>query len=253
MSASRNRLILGLVAGVAAIAAFWFLVLSPKQQEAADLGERIDATRAEVAGIQQKTAQLEAAKGTHDVDYASVVRLGKAVPTDDDVGSLVMQLDSAAKRSGIDFRSVQLSGGAGTTTPPPAAAGAGTAQATTAKLPPGATVGPAGFPTMPFTFEFTGQFFTLSNFFSRLERLVRVDGERIDVSGRLLTVDAFSLKAGSDGFPSVVATIGATAYLIPREESMPLAAAAPAAAGAAPAGAGPATTPVTATTTGAIR
>ena len=253
MSASRNRLILGLVAGVAALAAFWFLVLSPKQQEASALRESIDSTQAEVAKLRAETGKLQAAKSSHDVDYASVVRLGKAVPTDDDVGSLVVQLDSAAKRSGVDFRSVQLSGGAGTTTPPPAAAGAGTAQATTAKLPPGASVGPAGFPTMPFSFEFTGQFFTLSNFFSRLERLVRVDGERIDVSGRLLTVDAFSLKAGESGFPSVVATIGATAYLIPREESMPLGATPQAAAGAVPADAGPATTPVTATTTGAIR
>ena len=106
---------------------------------------------------------------------------------------------------------------------------------------------------MPFNFEFRGQFFTLSNFFSRLERLVRVDGERIDVSGRLLTVDAFTLKPGTDGFPSVTASIGATAYLIPRDESMPLGATPQAAAGVAPAGAGPATTPVTATTTGGIR
>ncbi len=125
MSASRNRMILGVVAGVAALAAFWFLVLAPKQQEASALRESIDSTQAEVAKLQAETSQLQAAKGSHDVDYASVVRLGKAVPTDDDVGSLIVQLDSAAKRSGVDFRSVQLSGGAGTTTPPPATAGAG--------------------------------------------------------------------------------------------------------------------------------
>jgi len=255
MSASRNRTIAAALAAVLAAAAFWFLVLAPKREEAASLRASIDAEQAKLAETRAQTAQLETAKRNHDVDYASVVRLGKAVPADDDVRSLVVQLDSAAKRSGVDFRTIQLSGGAGTTTPPPATAGAGTAQATTAKLPPGASVGPAGFPTMPFTFEFTGQFFTLSNFFSRVERLVTVDAERIDVAGRLLTVDSFSLKPGPSGFPSVAANIGATAYLIPGDESIPLGATPQAAAGAAPvAGSGPGATPVTATTTtGAIR
>jgi len=253
MSLSRNVL-LTLLAGLVAVAAFWFLVLAPKHGTAAELRTQIDAEQAKLAQTQASSAALRAAKDTHDVDYTSVVRLGKAVPADDDVRSLVVQLDTAAKRSGVDFRSIQLNGGSGTTATPPPVAGAPTAQATTAALPPGASVGPAGFPTMPFPFQFRGKFFTLSNFFSRLERLVTLDGERMDVSGRLLTVDGFSLKPGGDGFPTVDAEIGATAYLLPENQALPLGATPAAAAGATPVGATAATTPVTTTaSTGAVR
>ena len=252
MSLSRNVLLTALGV-VLLIAAFWFTVLAPKHEAAADLRSQIDTTEAQVAQTRATAAQLRAAKASHDVDYTSVVRLGKAVPADDDVRSLVVQLDTAAKRSGVDFRSIQLNGGTGTTATPPVTAGAATTQATTAALPPGATVGPAGFPTMPFSFEFKGKFFTLSNFFSRLERMVTLDGERMDVSGRLLTVDGFSLKAGQEGFPVVDAEIGATAYLLPEDQALPLGATPAAAAGATPAGATPATTPVTTPATGAIR
>lgn len=253
MSAANTRIVLGGLLALVAAAAFWFLVLAPKQRQASELRASIEAGRAELVQTRQQVAQLEVAKQTHDADYASVVRLGKAVPADDDVRSLVVQLDSAAKRSRVDFRAIELNGGAGTATPPPTATGAATAQATTAKLPPGSVVGPAGFLTMPFSFEFTGQFFTLSNFFSRLERLVEVGDERIDVSGRLLTVDAFTLKPGANGFPSVTASIGATAYLIPGDEALPLGTTPRAAAGAASVGSSSSPTPVTATSTGAVR
>ncbi|HEX8102973.1 MAG TPA: hypothetical protein VF533_10190 [Solirubrobacteraceae bacterium] len=253
-SAVRTRMILGGLATAVAAIAFWFLVLGPKHEKAAELGAKVEQARTKLATTRAEADRLRLAKSTHDVDYASVVRLGKAVPTDDDVRSLVVQLETAADRSGVDFHSITLSGGAGTSaaTPPTAAApGANTAAATTAALPPGATVGAAGFPTMPFDFEFRGQFFSLSNFFSRLERLVAVSEKEVRVSGRLLTVDSFTFKPGVEGFPAVYATVGATAYLLPSSEGVPLASSMAAATGATPAATTSGTTPVTATTTGA--
>lgn len=254
---TRNRVILAGLATIVAVAAFWMLVLAPKREEAAALAAKAETAQAELDATRAEITRLRAAKSTHDTDYASVVRLGKAVPTDDDVRSLVVQLDTAAKRSAVDFHTITLAGGGGTsagTAPTSATPGANTAQATTAALPPGASVGAAGFPTMPFNFEFRGQFFTLSNFFARLERLVSVSEKQVRVSGRLLTVDSFTFKPGEDGFPSVHATVGATAYLLPSSEGVPLASSMSAAAGATPVGAKPGTTtPVTATSTGAIR
>ena len=49
-------------------------------------------------------------------NYATVVRLGKAVPADDDVRSLIVQLDSAAERSNVDFAASRSAA-----RPPPAA------------------------------------------------------------------------------------------------------------------------------------
>ena len=50
-------------------------------------------------------------------------------------------------------------------------AGRRATQAAAATLPPGATVGAAGFPTMPFTFVFNGRFFDMETFLARVNRL----------------------------------------------------------------------------------
>jgi Tfp pilus assembly protein PilO len=254
VSQRRTVLLSALVALVAA-AGFYMLVLGPKRERATELSAQAATARATLAQTRQQAVELKTAKGSFGKDYTSVVELGKAVPTDDDVRSLMVQIDAAAKRSGVDFRTIQLSGGGGTTTPPAATSGAAANQATTATLPPGATVGTAGFPTMPFSFEFSGKFFTLSDFFARLDRLVRIDGKGIEVSGRLLSVDAFSLKPGAKGFPSVTATVGATAYLLPGANGAVLDAvpATPAAQTASTSAAPSGTTASTAPTTGAIR
>lgn len=260
MSAQRNTILIGAVVALVAAAGFYHFFLGPKRDRATELGAQVDAARATLVQTRQEAVSLKSAKGSFGTDYTSVVKLGKAVPTDDDVRSLMVQLDAAAKRSGVDFRTIQLDGGTGTATPAAATAGAAANQATTATLPPGASVGTAGFPTMPFSFEFAGQFFTLSDFFARLDRLVRVNDKTVKVSGRLLTVDAFTLKPGAGGFPAVTASIGATAYLLPGANGAALDAVPATPAGstasstAAPAGSTAATPSATSSTsTGAIR
>lgn len=94
------------------------------------------------------------------------------------------------------------------TTPAPAT------QAATSTLPPGAAVGSAGFPTMPFSFVFNGTFFDMERFLRDVQHFVRVNGDKVDVRGRLLSIDGFALNAGPTGFPSVKANISATAYLM---------------------------------------
>ena len=47
--------------------------------------------------------QLKAVQGSFETEYASVVRLGKAIPSSLDMPSLLVQLDSAAKGTGIKF------------------------------------------------------------------------------------------------------------------------------------------------------
>jgi hypothetical protein len=88
-------------------------------------------------------------------------------------------------------------------------------QSSTATLPPGATVGPAGFPTEPFTFTFRGNFFHLADFFNRLQRFVVATNNRVSVSGRLMTLNAITLGPGPEGFPQITALISATTFLVP--------------------------------------
>jgi type II secretion system (T2SS) protein M len=246
---TRDRLVIVGVLVAAALAGFWFLGLAPKRKEAADLDAQITAQTQQLATAQARAADARKAKDRYDEDYAAVAKLGKAVPKSDALPSLVYQLQSAAHSARIDFTSLKIAGSGGQG-PTPAATAGGTAasgaaatkdssassssssssapssstagatatpapatQAAAATLPPGAAVGPAGFPTMPFTFVFSGTYFDMERFLQDVQRFVRVDGKQVDVSGRLLSVDGFSLSAGPGGFPNVKASIVATAYL----------------------------------------
>ena len=258
---ARDRMIIVAVLVVAALGGVWFVGLAPKRKQAADLQQQIDTANQQLADAQQKAATARQAKSRYDKDYAEIATLGKAVTKSDALPSLIYQLQSAAHNARIDFRSLKVSGGGGqgpvASTPStpantasaannnggsgssssssPAPAPAPATQASAATLPPGAAVGSAGFPTMPFSFVFNGSFFDMENFVRDVQRFVRVNGARVDVSGRLLSIDAFSLVAGPDGFPSVKSSISATAYLLSPDDATTTA---PASTGSAPSAGG---------------
>jgi hypothetical protein len=251
----RNSILLVAVAVAAAVGAYWMLVLAPKREEAVKIDKQIATKQAQLAAAEAEVAGYERARSAFKANYSMVARLGKAVPADDDVRSLMVQVNSAAEHSGVDFRTINIgsSGAAG------AAPGAAAAAAT--PPPPGAsTVGTAGFSTMPFTFAFKGNFFELGKFFNRLDRFVAVKGGRLDVTGRLLLLNSITLTPDTDkGFPALTADVKASSYLLPSTEGPTAGATAegPAgAAGATPApGADPAApaTTTTAAITGASR
>jgi Tfp pilus assembly protein PilO len=206
----RDRNVLLVVAMAAVIGAFWFLVMAPTRKEASDLDKKIAQQQQRLTDAESKVATAQKAKRGYQADYAAVAELGQAVPADDDVASMVYQLDKAAKGKHIDFRSVKLGSGSG-----------GSASATTGtKLPPGATVGDAGFPTMPFTFNFDGSFFDMQKFLVSVNRLTRVKGDDINVRGRLLTIDRIVVGASRKGFPKVHAEVTATAFVVPPDEGL---------------------------------
>ena len=219
----RDRNVLLVVAAVALIAGFWFVVLAPTRKESNELSTKIAAQQKKLATAQAKLATAQEAKRGYAADYAAVARLGQAVPADDDVASLVYQVDKAAGKK-INFSSVKLkTNGGGAAAPPAPASPDGEAKGAApaaAALPPGAAVGSAGFPTMPFTFSFAGKFFDVQNLLERFNRLTTVSNSRIDVRGRLLTIDAVRLGAGPKGFPNLTMEIDATAYLVPKEEGL---------------------------------
>jgi hypothetical protein len=199
MSPRDRRVIAGVLA-LAAIVAVWLLVIQPKRDKASRLGSQITTAQQQLRAANSQVAVAQSDKRAYAKDYAVVARLGEAVPSNDNTGSLIYQLQSAANRTGVDFQSLVFAAGSG-------------GGATASSLPPGVTVGPAGFPVMPFTFTFNGNFFHLANFFGALQHFVVVTAHRIDVSGRLMTLNAISLGAGPGGFPNITATINATTYL----------------------------------------
>jgi hypothetical protein len=251
----RNSILLVAVAAVAVVAAYWMLVLTPKREEAAKLDKQITVKQTALASAEAEVADYEEARENYRANYSMVARLGKAVPVDDDVRSLMVQINSAAGHSGVDFRTINVGGsGSGAA---PAAAPSGTASgAAPAAPPPGATtVGTAGFSTMPFAFRFQGSFFELGKFFNRLDRFVAVRNRGLDVTGRLLLLNSITLTPdATKGFPMLSAEVSANSYLLPPTEGLTAGATAtgPVPAGTATAPAASATpapsTPVTTTT-----
>jgi len=143
---------------------------------------------------------------------------------------------SASEQSGVDPADAQTSQSASDGALP---VGGGAAPAGTTAATPGAAV--PGLESVGLELEFTGNFLDLSDFFHRIKRYVEVDGERIDVRGRLLTVEGISFESEPDLFPRIRATLTTTAYLAPQLQG--------ATAGATPSG--PAVTPAATASSGA--
>lgn len=214
----RDRIVVIIVVTLVAIVGSWLLVVQPKRDEAAKLGTQVTAAQAKLDSVRQSVASNEAARRSFSTDFATLVRLGAAVPTDDNVPSMIYQLQAAATAAHVDFRDLALASGNSSTTPLPGTAAA--TQAAAAALPPGATVGPAGFPTEPFTFTFRGNFFHLADFLGRVQRFVVANNKGVSVTGRLMTLNAISLGPGPNGFPQISASIAASTYLIPSSEGL---------------------------------
>lgn len=213
----RDRTVVLVLAALVAAAAFWFVALKPKREEVTTAQDRITKAQGELSTANQSLDAARQSKEKYPSNYATVANLGKSVPVDSNQGSLVYQLEQIAKKRKVGFQSVELRGASASAPTTPADASAGV----TATLPPGAAVGPAGFPTMPFSFTFTGNFFTLQKFLADINGLttVRKNGN-IRVRGRLLQIDGIGLEAGARGFPDVQAKISATAYVLPEDQGL---------------------------------
>jgi hypothetical protein len=217
---ARDRIILTVVVCVAAVAASWMFVIQPKRKDAATLSSQVTSLQSQLSTARDTVGKGLAARSQFATDYTELAELGEALPQDDNVPSLVYELQSAASAAKVNFNGLQLvPGGAASTTPSSSSSASSSSSSSSASsagpLPPGASLGPAGFPTEQFTFTFAGSFFHLSSFFHRLAQFVVAGQNTITVRGRLMTVNAISFQAGPAGFPQIQATVSATTYMAP--------------------------------------
>lgn len=245
-----TNLMVGAMLAVAVLAgAFWILLLSPKREEASKLDAQITQLEGSLAQHEGEIATAEEARSEFPTDYQHLVVLGKAVPSEDDTASLLVQLNHVANEAGVRFQTLNLeAAGSEAEASPTAAAGEETVSATEAAaslMPLGAAVGPAGLAVMPYKLAFTGNFFTIADFIKGLDSLVETTNEGVGVDGRLITVNGFSLAEDTEAkFPELQATFSVTTYLTPPSQGTT--------AGASPTGPEePVATPAATTTGGA--
>jgi hypothetical protein len=199
------RLLIGLAATIGALLAIWMTALAPKREKAAGLATQITQAEQVRDAALASAATADSARASYDRDYGTVARLGKAVPQNADVPSLVYQLETAARRAKVDFRSVSV-----LDAPPEPA------QTTGTTTQPGGGIQPA-----PFSFKFEGSFFGLQRMLARIDRFSRVKGTQVSVDGRLLTIDGVTLNPGRGGLPRIQGIVTARAYVADLPDVLP--------------------------------
>jgi hypothetical protein len=229
MSRRDRYILIGLVM-VGSLGVLWYLALSPKREEAAQLDKDIAAARAQLDQSKQEKVTFAQAQIAFPRMYASIGRLGKAVPTGEEVPSLLVQLNHAAAEANVDFRSVALklddAAEAPAPAPPPPPAGdaaagttgaAGATGATGAagatELAGSATVAPPEFEKIPFEYKFEGSFSELEQLIHNINALVERRNQELAVAGRLITIEGFAMKRGN-------VTILATSYMLPAGQGL---------------------------------
>ncbi len=229
---SSTRPIIGILVVVVAAIAFWVLALSPKRSEAEKLDAQIESLSSSVTAARGELAQATAARRTFPTAYHGLVELGQAVPATDETPSLLVELEHLATTSGVSFETITLEGegetapevateapstATGSSTGTPAAEVVPATEVEASLLPLGASIGTAGLAVMPYSMNFSGNFFGIAKFLGKVDDLVESGNAKMLVDGRLLTINGFSLSAGANEGDStdLQATFSVTTYLTP--------------------------------------
>ena len=101
------------------LAGYWFLLLSPKREEASKAGDEMSQQQARLDSAKTAAASAKNAESAFRSDFTEVVRLGKAIPASVDMPSLIVALDRAAAGTGIRFTKI-ATGERDASTPAPA-------------------------------------------------------------------------------------------------------------------------------------
>jgi Tfp pilus assembly protein PilO len=102
----RDRKILTALIPLLVVGAFWFLLLTPKREEATTAADELAKQEERLDAARTAAAAASNAKTGFKADYSQIVRLGKAIPANVDMPSLLVQLDRAADGTGIRFTGV---------------------------------------------------------------------------------------------------------------------------------------------------
>jgi Tfp pilus assembly protein PilO len=167
---------LAVVALVGVAVLGYFLLIAPKRSSAAALEDRIEQTQAQ---IDDRRAKARATATPTPLDIAEVFRTAKAMPDKAAIPELIIELNGIASDSGVSFETIA----------------------------PGPPVEGDGYQAVPLTLVADGTYFGMSSFLARIRQLVRLDGGKLEASGRLVTIESVSLAESTERFSKVHATV----------------------------------------------
>lgn len=199
------------VAGAAGVCAAllvltWFVLVGPKQAEAADLLERTETTQQQNDALRIRTAQLKAQFATLPQRQAELAQLVGQMPVTADVPRFLRSLDAMASSAGVSLEGLTPGSGAALGAGPAGAAGSApaadpAAAGATAGAAAGATNGgapAAGSPAtgmsvvaVPVTVTVRGPYFKAVTFLKSLQtsqRAFLVQGVQVTVAEKVVAL-----------------------------------------------------------------
>jgi hypothetical protein len=161
------------------------------------------------------TATTTATSGTQAPAQPNGNAAAGGAPAQTGLGGATESAGNAVNNGNQASNNVDQASGGTTTT---------TTSTTTTQAPPSTTS--ASLDTVALTFNFTGTYFDLADFFHRLKRFVYVANNQIFVRGRLISIDTLTFApgagatAGTGNNGRLTATVGATVYLSPKSQGV---------------------------------
>lgn len=108
----RDKKLLAIFAVVILLGGYWFLVLGKKRSAVAEANQAKVAAQKSLDDAKSAVQVGRREKKRYPVSYSRVVRLGKAIPGDSDLASLIVQASDISDETGVRFESLTISEGA---------------------------------------------------------------------------------------------------------------------------------------------
>lgn len=157
----------------------WLAVVAPARSHASRLAAQIDDAQSRVAMLEAEQARSPKAAAR------DLYRLSRAMPTQDDLPGILLELDRLAGSTSVTLQHVQ----------------------------PAARVTLAdGSSALPLTVVVDGRYRAVTAFLRRLRLEVSAGGDRVVAAGRLFDADQVTLVTKGQGSPVVTATLQLVAF-----------------------------------------
>lgn len=184
------------VVGVVLIAAWFFLFFNPVRSKLANLSKQIDTATTTLSSKKLELVSYQQLKSTAPQSKVDLVRLGKMMPSEGNVPSVIVELTQTAKLSGLSFTGI------------------------TPSLPSAGS--PFGMQSLSLKLQ--GTYFDLEDYLYRLESYVQFRNDDFLVTGRLLQPVSVQITTSNDATaPPHTLQIALTinAYLWPVSAGLP--------------------------------
>jgi Tfp pilus assembly protein PilO len=203
---SQNRLIVSIVlVGLALVAVLWVTKIAPKRADRSGVAANVSAQEHRVDAARVQVVDYTEARKQFPGMLSELKRLDMAVPSRGAISQLLRQLQRRARARASRLQLAALK----TVAPAPG----------TTAVTPGAGAGPGGLAALPFTFEYTGDYFDLVAVLHAVRASVQTRAGDLEINGRLLTIDGLAFKRPTGSGRLTQAIVNATAYIAPESAS----------------------------------